>query len=146
MSFNLHVGRDEVVLAAEKVVACSIELGEEKERFFIPVEYWSREKYIEEWKRSFKQGFEACRHSALIVSMRNAEYLNFVAVWVLYFEADVVVVQNQIVFLDELVEGFDYNKINSYIGARESFNEDGEKISEWVVPLVDVIDCFQRLN
>lgn len=86
------------------------------------------------------------RHSALITSMRDPLNMNFVFLWVLFYEGEKVFVQNQIIFLDEIGGEFNPDKVNGYVGSRIEFNEDGQRISGWVVSLSEVVACFEGLT
>ena len=53
-------------------------------------------------------------------------------------------VQNKIIFVDDFPE-FDASKINEYVNKREVLNEDGFKISEWIVKTKDVTDFYDSI-
>ena len=78
--------------------------------------------------------------------MLDPEFANFLMVWVLYFVGESVHIQNNVVFLNDVVPGFNVDDVNSYFGAREVVNEDGDRISEWVVPLSEVLSFKEKLN
>lgn len=146
MSFELEVGRKTIIQSGEPVIECTIALGRERERFFTPVSFWARESYISQWKLSFREGMRTRRHSALITSMRDPLNMNFVFLWVLFYEGEKVFVRNKIIFLDEIDGEFNPDKVNEYVGSRIEFNEDGQRISEWVVSLSEVVACFEGLT
>ncbi len=78
--------------------------------------------------------------------MLDPEFANFLMVWVLYFVEESVHIQNNVVFTNDVVPGFNVDDVNSYFGAREVVNEDGDRIYEWVVPLSDVLSLKEKLN
>lgn len=54
-------------------------------------------------------------------------------------------IQNKVLFLDEH-EDFKIEKINNYIGSRNTHNEDGMKISEWKTDIKSVMDFYENLK
>lgn len=128
----------------EKLLA-SIKLGEYIEDLHIPIDFWGANDYEHSWKMSLDKGIHSSTHSALITSMHNPEYLNFIFLWVIFYEGEHSFVQNRILFVEDIPD-FDVSKINEYIGERETINEDGFKISEWVVKKDDVIDFYENLK
>ncbi len=76
--------------------------------------------------------------------MHEPESLNFISTWVIYYDGEISYVQNKIIFVDDFLE-FDVSKINEYLNKREVLNEDGFKISEWIVKTKDVIDFYDSI-
>ncbi len=77
--------------------------------------------------------------------MHEPESLNFISTWVIYYDGEISYVQNKIIFVDDFLE-FDVSKINEYVNKREVLNEDGFKISEWIVKTKDVIDFYDSIT
>ena len=77
--------------------------------------------------------------------MHESESLNFISTWIIYYDEGVYYVQNKIIFVDDFPE-FDASKINEYVNKREVLNEDGFKISEWIVKIKDVIYFCDSLS
>ena len=119
-------------------ILASISLGEYVEELHIPIDYWGIEEYKNSWAKSIADGIEKKKHSVLITSMHEPESLNFISAWIIYYDGEISYVQNKIIFVDDFPE-FDTSKINEYVNKREIFNEDGFKISEWIVKTKDVI-------
>ena len=145
MSFNIVMAEKITEFLGEPVLEGYIELAGDIEYFHAPVSFWTREQYIESWKRSFSEGYAGKKHSALIVSMRDPLQTNFLFLWVLYFEGVKVFVQNKILFLDEIGEVFEQEKVNDYIGERVKVNYEGVKISEWEIEHDEVFGFFTNL-
>ena len=76
--------------------------------------------------------------------MHEPESLNFISAWIIYYDGELSYVQNKIIFVDDFLE-FDTSKINEYVNEREVLNEDGFKISEWIVKTKDVIDFYNDI-
>lgn len=76
--------------------------------------------------------------------MHEPESLNFISTWIIYYDGEISYVQNKIIFVDDFPE-FDTSKINEYVNKREIFNEDGFKISEWIIKTKDVIYFYDSI-
>ena len=125
-------------------ILASISLGEYVEELHIPIDYWGIEEYKKSWATSIVDGIEKKKHSVLITSMHEPESLNFISTWVIYYDGENSYVQNKIIFVDDFPE-LDASKINEYVNKREILNEDGFKISEWIVKTKDVIDFYNDI-
>jgi hypothetical protein len=73
--------------------------------------------------------------------MYDPNTANFIFWWVMYLIGDDVHIQNHVLFLDELERSFDENDLYSFIPERETQNEEGESVSEWVVGLSSIEEC-----
>lgn len=146
MSFDIAIAQNVSELFGEAGHEGRIELSGSIERFFSPVSFWTREQYIDNWKHSFAEGYKSKTHSALVVSMRDPRQANFLILWVLYYRGDRVFVQNRILFLEDIIEGFKISNLNDYIDERATVNEEGVRISEWEVSLEDVLVFFSGLS
>ena len=129
----------------EMVVPSLIIIGDFTEPLYIPIPYWSLEDYKRNWIISLSQGIESKTHSALAVSMYDPNFTNFIITWVIYFYDEAAYVQNKILFLDEC-PGFTPETINNFINERETHNEDGLKVSEWVTDLNSVTTFLASLR
>ncbi|WP_405135709.1 hypothetical protein [Nocardia sp. NBC_01388] len=115
-----------------------IRLGEETEYFSAPVGYWSTDNYRSSWSAGLRRILGDDIVSCLAVSMRDPKTSNFVEVWPLYRDGDVVHVQNQLIFLDQLGHEFDPLEPWNSVAPRTTADEDGEVISEWTVSIKDI--------
>jgi len=144
MKFNISLGSEAVNRNGESVLEGSIFLCGSIESFYAPDSFWKREQYLKSWRDSFSEGYASKSHSALIVSMRDPLLMNFMFAWILYFEGEKVFVQNKVLFMDDVRGAFEVERINDYFGDRETFNEDGVKISEWEFALEEVVGFFEE--
>jgi hypothetical protein len=145
MSFDIVVGEKTIEQNGEPVNRGEFLLCGCKEEFALPVSYWSRYDYFKNWKRMVADGLGSQANSAIVTSMRDPRYMNFINLWAFYYGGENVYVQNKILFMDEIEGRFNPNRMNSYLGERITLNEDGVRISEWVVKLDDVLSGFQAL-
>ncbi|OOF44702.1 hypothetical protein BKK51_08495 [Rodentibacter trehalosifermentans] len=128
-----------------KHILAYIKLGNYVEELHIPIDYWGAKEYINSWISSLVEGLETQKHSVLITSMHESNSINFINSWIVYYDKENAFIQNKIIFTGD-IPNFDISKINSYIGDRETVNEDGFKISEWLVKKKDVIDFYDSLK
>jgi len=146
MSFDISLEKEPIETFGVQVLVGRIKMEGVEESFHSPISYWSREEYLQSWCSSLCRGINEKRHSVLVTSMLDPEVSNFLMVWVLYYVGEDVCIQNSVVLLDEVGVGFDLGDVNSYVGAREIYNEDGVEISEWIVPLSEVISFKDKLK
>jgi hypothetical protein len=146
MSFEILLEKEPFEHFGTQALRGLIRLGEEEESFFAPISFWGRQEYLNSWYSSLCLGLERRQHSVLVTSMLDPESANFLMVWVMYFVGESVHIQNSVVFLDDVVPGFNVDDVNTYVGVREVVNEDGDRISEWVVPLSEVLGFKEKLK
>lgn len=142
--FDIKIEDEKKVLYEEEGFFGEIIINSFRESFFLPTSYWTVEQYKESWKRAIDLGVLNNNPTVLAVSMRDPEFMNFIFTWVLYPENSRVFIQNTILFKEE-IKDFQVENINSYIGTRETINEDGDKISEWEASKEDVLKFRDRL-
>lgn len=146
MNFSVVLDGKIVEQNGEPVIRGGFQLPGCKEEFALPVSYWSRYDYVENWKRMVAHGVGSQASTAIVTSMRDPENMNFIFLWAFYFGGENVYIQNKILFMDEVEGVFDPSRMNSYLGKRITHNEDGVCISEWVVNLGDVLSGFEALR
>lgn len=142
--FDIIISDEPSYSDKEPILTAKIIINQYSEAFNIPITYWNINKYKENWKISIAEGLQQKKHAALVTSMYEPSNLNFIFVWILYFDNDYVHIQNSVIFLDQY-PNFNINRINEFIPQREIYNEDGIKISEWKVKKNDVIDFYGKL-
>ncbi|PSH19660.1 hypothetical protein B7R74_12860, partial [Yersinia pseudotuberculosis] len=120
----------------ETVLPAKIVIGDFNEGMQIPLTYWSIEQYRKSWLDALKQGLENGDHSVLAVSMYNPETVNFIFTWVIYYNGNNVVIQNKIIFAEE-IQNFSIHELNEYAGEYDAYSE-GEKVSEWYITLKEI--------
>ena len=57
----------------------------------------------------------------------------------LYREGDLVYLQNQMLFPEQLAKALDSRSITKLVGPRKVVTEEGERISEWQTTIADVL-------
>lgn len=99
MNFSVTLGAKLYKRHDEAVIKGVLHLSGCDEFFVLPLSYWTRNQYIENWKSSIAHGLGVGRNTAIITSMRNQKLSNFVSVWAFYHGGQEVYVQNRIIFL-----------------------------------------------
>jgi contact-dependent growth inhibition (CDI) system CdiI-like immunity protein len=116
-----------------------IRVGGFRETFPMALGYWSVNEYVASWKRALallEDSGDAV--ACLVASMVDPQKGNFVNCWPLYRNGDTVLVQNAIIFLQELSAAFDPDNPWLSVEPHSVVDEDGNRISEWSVALSDV--------
>lgn len=116
------------------------------ERFFSPIEFWSREEYLKNWYQELNKLLNGFPCAKLITRMYNPEYSNFIQAWVLYRIDDKIFIHEQIFFLDEWAKPFLLEELYSKELNRETHSEDGEKISQWEINISDIKKYLAQMN
>ena len=130
-----YLGDDpSVPFAMGRIVA-----GELDEGFASTLYEWSKRDYEVHWLQSLERLINGDTKIVLMTQYLDpAESLNL-EWWALYRgEDDVVYVQNQLRFCDQLGKGFSVAEASKFLGERITVNEDGNRISEWEVPLSEI--------
>ena len=142
--FNIEINATPIEMFDELAHPANIIINDFHEWIHIPVSYWNIEQYRDSWKKSIQYGLESKKHAVLVTSMYEPDKLNFVFTWILYFDDEVVHVQNRVIFVDEHVN-FNINDVNLYIDPRKTHDEDGMEISEWDCELSDIVQFYHSL-
>ncbi|MNL40246.1 hypothetical protein D3C87_1625820 [compost metagenome] len=145
MSFGISLRKDVIKEFDESVLHGEVHIDGYVESFFAPVGFWSREDYLNSWKKSLEQGLREGGRAVLATSMRDPSVCNFIFYWVVYLEGHEAFIQNGVMFLDELPLLFVPEKINSYVSNRQEINEDGVTLSQWKVDLSSAVEFLERL-
>ncbi|MBD2797259.1 hypothetical protein ID856_12025 [Xenorhabdus sp. 18] len=140
------VTRDSVVKHFDELaLPSSIIIGDFKEEFHLPITYWNVVDYKRSWYNSIKEGLSKKDHAALAVSMYEPNSVNFIFIWIIYFEGEKVFLQNQTLFVEDFPEFYPSN-INNFIEPRYTETEEGHKVSEWSTDLNSILDFYKKLG
>lgn len=70
--------------------------------------------------------------------MYDPKESEFLFWWLLYRDGDHLTLQNQILFFQQLDTAFDMGDPAASVPRRVTCNEQGQQVSEWLVPIHDV--------
>lgn len=112
-----------------------IRIGSFQEKFSASLMYWKADEYKRHWSEAIARIISSNDISALITSMVNPENGSHIFWWPMYRIGKNVFFQNHILFFDQLASPFDESNPFIHVPQRMILNEDGERISEWVLPI-----------
>jgi hypothetical protein len=100
--------------------------------------FWSTKEYENQWFGELNRIISFGNKGALIVSIHDPANAFRVWTWTMWKQDDHVLFQNRLLFMLEQPLIFDSSRISDHIGEYQSHNENGERISEWAVPVAAV--------
>ncbi|MEV6071906.1 hypothetical protein AB0L82_35655 [Nocardia sp. NPDC052001] len=124
----------------------TLTLGDEVEYFKAPTDYWNLEHYRASWSTALHRIVTGHHVSCLITSIHAPDSAAIVQVWPLYLDGAVVHVQHQLIFLGQPDISFDPAAPWESVPPRATVNDDGDRISEWSVPVVDIGDFLRHAD
>ena len=138
-----YLGDDSSVpYAIGRIVAGSLNEG-----FASTLYEWRKHDYEAQWLRSLERLIAGETKVALITHYVNPVESSNLEWWALYRGEDgVVYVQNHLRFYDQFGSDFSVNDTNRFLQERITVNEEGNRISEWEVPLAEIKQFVQRMN
>jgi len=115
------------------------------EVFRVPLSYWKKDNYEQQWKEGVKRILRGCNRSCLVTSMYNPDVANFIVWWPMYLCGDKVFIQNHLLFMNDLKQPFQEHNLYEHIPAREIYSIEGDKISEWSLDIRDIAMFFDSI-
>jgi hypothetical protein len=132
VAFNLTL---DVAAVRSKDVYGRILIGDFSERFVASLADWSPADYETHWLESARRILSGQVRSAFVTSFVGPDKAPNLTWWPSYRVGDVVYVQNQLLFYQQLQQPFTPDRLYECVKERETVSEDGEEISEWEMPL-----------
>jgi hypothetical protein len=120
-----------------------IVLGDEREMFLSLIGYWSPRDYEEQWRNGILRVVRERQESCLITSLHDPREADVLMWWLLYPDGDTVRIQNALLLLDQHRQEFSTHHPYASIPPRRIVTDDGQPISEWVLPITDLRDFLQ---
>lgn len=121
-----------------------IVLGGFRENFESCLSFWNRDRYEQQWREGVTHFVMSGTNSCLITSINDPTTSTFFVWWLLYPEGQDCVLQNHLLFLDQLPAPFEISKAYEFVPARQSMSEEGEPISEWRVSKLSLENWMTR--
>jgi len=122
----------------------AIRLGEHREYFESVIGFWGAQDYMKIWDAGLRRLLRGASISCLATSVIQPSNAKFVEVSPLYREESDVYVQNCLLFLDQLADEFDPTAPWESVSPRSVVDEDGVRISEWLVSTADIGEFLER--
>jgi hypothetical protein len=122
-----------------------IQIGNFRETFTIPVDYWTMQDYEKQWRAGIER-IKMYDQSCLIFEMEDPTKAPLANTWVLYKDGDVVHIQNHLLFgkrfstMLKKKGPFTMQTCYNFIKTRNTISKStGMKISEWDIDLEAVL-------
>ena len=112
-----------------------LKIGSFEEKIYLNQDYWNIEEYKKSWLNAIDNVLSEHKNTAIITSMSDIKNANFIEWWPMYIQDRQVIIQNHILFIKDIRHSVSENNLFSFIPKYNSHNEDGEKISQWMIPL-----------
>lgn len=125
---------DEITPAASGLLV----LGVGRETFLASLFQWRAQDYERQWAQAIAALLKGKKKAALITTYGSPEVATHLEWWPMYLVGNTVYFQNQLLFYHQLPRRFSIESSFSFLGDRNTVNEEGKKISEWRVPLTEV--------
>ncbi len=106
-------------------------VGNFSERFEMLFEDWSARDYEKQWLAALTAVLSTAPRAALVASAPRVQTANYVMLWPVYREQDVIYVQQQVLLLENIRSEFSYEHVDRFIDERETIDENGDLVSEW---------------
>ena len=119
----------------EEAIYGQLIMGSFTECFYASLSYWSTADYRCHWQQAIARIIEGHSNSALITDIYDPAHANFITWWPLWRINKRVYIQNQLLMMDELSGAFDPLNPYIHVGKRGTISDEGQKISEWCVPV-----------
>ncbi len=145
MNFSINLTDREFVDGEEIFMVGEIQIGEFHETFISSLSYWTKINYLTQWKIALTRICNGNDKSCFVTSMLDPSSADFIFLWVLYLDGNIVHLQNQILFLDQLDKPFSELNLYEFISIRETISDEGDKISEWDVNINDIKEYLNTI-
>jgi contact-dependent growth inhibition (CDI) system CdiI-like immunity protein len=136
--FNIQLDPAPVHMDGSAFYKGTIVLGEHRERFLAAAFLWSPARYEEQWQSAASALTHGAQRSAFITSFVHPDASSNV-IWPAWREGETIFLQNRLVLREQLAGVVDPDRVDALVGERRTINEDGEVLSEWQVPLADLV-------
>jgi hypothetical protein len=115
-----------------------LELGADSESFEADLSTWSPREYESQWREGVARLAAGAESSALVTSYAGpGAALHFM--WPMWRVGDRIVFTERLVFGEAIKDGDVAAQFYGAVGERRSHTENGDPISEWIVPFSDVL-------
>jgi hypothetical protein len=122
-------------------------LGKSTEEFLANLSLWGKSDYESHWTHELKRLLDEGKPKvALVVSYDDPKAASNMEIWRAYSDGELVHFQNQLLPYSTLPRGFEVPKLNQYIQDRAVVTGEGNRISEWDVPVQDIELFLRRSN
>ena len=100
--------------------------------------FWSTKDYENQWLTRLNQLMASRDKGALIISIHDPANAFRVWTWTMWKKDDQVLFQNRLLFMLEGSRTSNPACVSEYIGEYQSHDQDGDRISEWTLPIAAI--------
>jgi hypothetical protein len=130
--------------SSEELAVGTIVLGSFRETFESPLHVWAREDYERHWVQALERLLDGSESTALTTELYDPATANFIRWWPAYRFGNEVRFQNQLLLLADLPSALEPSDPFGHVSPYRQTNEDGDRLSEWPVPLDDLYRFLDR--
>jgi hypothetical protein len=112
--------------------------GELDEEFHADLHDWGKQEYETQWLQALDGLLQGEQKAVLIIRYVNQKQSDNLEWWALYRDDDTVHVQNHLPFYAAFDREFSVAEASSFLHDRVTVDENGNRISEWDVPLKEI--------
>ena len=113
----------------------NLQIGDFKERFVASLFDWTPEAYRQQWRDAAERLVNGESKSAFVTSFVPPTDGGHFEWWKCYGVGEIIYVQNQLRFYEQLTSPFHLDSLYDYVPDRETVSaDDGSPISEWQIP------------
>jgi len=124
-----------------------IQIGDFQEIFVASLFDWTKEAYCRQWLEAAERLVKGESKSAFVSSFVPPKNAHHFVWWPSYRIDEVVYVQNQLRFYEQLASPFEVASLYDFVVDRKRVSEDeGSPISEWELPIQWVRDFLIRVE
>lgn len=120
-----------------------ITIGDFKETFEMPLEFWTMDDYQTQWKNGIAH-IKTHEQSCLVAEIQDPQKNPRASLWVLYKDNNTVHIQNHLLFGKRFAkmlkqQPFILENCYTFITPRETSSNEGIEISEWNINLDEIV-------
>ena len=119
-------------------------LGQSRENFRSSLDRWQIADYKKQWSKAIRRLLDGAESSVLITSLPAIDSDDMIELWPMWRSDDIVYIQEEPLFSLEAKKSFDSDNPYIYVGTHLTELDDGQRISQWGVPLQDFIEFLQN--
>lgn len=140
----------EWIFEDENAVIAEITIGEFREEFGLPIQYWTIDMYINQWADAINRVLKG-QKSALITQIYNPSKKSYgyeFGCWPMHLDGEDIKIHNQYYpnkkFKGNLNLSNIYDLLDDFVPNNQVTEEDA--ISEWVISVDDLLEFRETLN
>jgi len=144
VAFDIRFVGEEFEEEGQRLRQIMLTIGSFKESIDADMTHWSIGDYRDQWMNELRKVIGPPAKGALITSLPDPNFAYRVNTWPMWREGDEIFFQSRLGGMLEPYPRFQLDRLDEFIGERMRVNEDGVAISEWSVPMSEVVAFINR--